>query len=57
MISDDKRVIYYHCLPEPKGPPANSLKIGIIIAARTSDFTYMASEESLSAIIIVHKEQ
>lgn len=23
----------YHCFPEPKGPPANIIKIGIILAA------------------------
>lgn len=25
----------YHCLPEPNGPPANIMKMGIILAAKS----------------------
>ena len=27
-------MIAYHCFPEPKGPPANIMKRGIILAAK-----------------------
>ena len=53
----DKNWVQYHCLPEPKGPPANKLKRGIILAAEVHNSKYASQIEAFRCEYLVKANQ
>lgn len=48
----------YHCFPEPKGPPANIVKIGTILAVwwqKELDIIILAEERNISCNVTAPK--